>query len=50
MAAELNDQEFGPSSESRLVVQLPGMAQQKFDGETVVLVFMVVILALVSGC
>ena len=42
MAAGLNDQEFGSSSESRLVAQLPGMVQQKFDSETMVLVFMVV--------
>ena len=42
-----HDQDFGPSSESRLVAQLPGMVQQKFDKKTMVLVFMVVILALV---
>ena len=54
MAAELNDQEFGSSSESRWTAQftgiVPGMMQQKFekfDTRVLALMFMVVILALV---
>ena len=47
MAAELNDQEFGSSSEIRLVVHFPGNVQPQFDKEIVVFMFMVVILALV---
>ena len=55
MAAELNDQEFGSSSESRWIAHVPGMVPgmvqekfEKFDKEVLALVFMVVILALVS--
>ena len=54
MAAELNDQEFGSSSESRWTAQftgiVPGIVQQKFekfDTSVLALMFMVVTLALV---